>query len=71
VPAFGIAALVTGFIGRKQIGESQGRLTGGGMATAGIVLGAISILIAMVYWILFATGVFDDFIQYNLETSST
>ena len=41
------------------------------MATAGIVLGAVSILIAIAYWILFATGVFDDFIQYNLETSST
>ena len=37
-----IGALVTGFLARKQIGESQGRLKGGGMATAGLILGAVA-----------------------------
>ena len=38
----GIGALVTGFLARKQIEESQGRLKGGGMATAGLILGAVA-----------------------------
>ena len=51
-----IAALVTGFIGRKQIQESQGQLKGNGMAIAGLVLGAVGILIGLVYWVLIITG---------------
>ena len=41
---FSIGALVTGFLARKQIGESQGRLKGAGMATAGLILGAVAIV---------------------------
>jgi len=67
-PVFAIVALVTGFIGKKQIDESQGQIPGRGMALAGIILGAVAIVIAIVYWILFAAGVFDD-ISYNFETS--
>ena len=36
-----IGAVVTGFLARKQIEESQGRLKGSGMATAGLILGAV------------------------------
>ena len=68
LPVFAIVALVTGFIGKKQIDESQGQIPGRGMALAGIILGAVAIVIAVVYWILFAAGVFDD-ISYNFETS--
>jgi len=56
------------FRGKKQIDESQGQIPGRGMALAGIILGAVAIVIAIVYWILFAAGVFDD-ISYNFETS--
>ena len=38
-----ILALVFGYMARKQIAESQGTQQGGGMATAGIVLGWIGV----------------------------
>jgi hypothetical protein len=57
---FSIGALVTGFLARKQIGESQGRLKGGGMATAGLILGAVAILVGIIYWVLIVAGAFDS-----------
>jgi hypothetical protein len=42
-----IIALVTGFIAQKEIRESGGSLAGGGLATAGIVLGALGILLGI------------------------
>jgi Domain of unknown function (DUF4190) len=39
-----ILALIFGFTARKQIQESNGRQGGGGLATAGIVLGIVGIL---------------------------
>jgi hypothetical protein len=68
LPVFAIAALVTGLIGKKQIDQSQGQIPGRGMALAGIILGAVALVIAVVYWILFAAGVFDD-MSYKFETS--
>ena len=55
----GIGAVVTGFLARKQIAESQGRIKGSGMAMAGLVLGIVMTVIAVVYWILFLTDVID------------
>jgi len=40
---FGIAAFITGLIGRRQIKESGGEQGGGGMALTGIILGAVGI----------------------------
>ncbi len=57
---FSIGALVTGFLARKQIGESQGRLKGGGMATAGLILGAVAIVLGIIYWVLIVAGAFDS-----------
>lgn len=51
----GIVALVTGYPARKEIRESGGRLTGDGLALAGIILGWISIGIGLLYgcfWVL-------------------
>ena len=56
----GIGAVVTGFLARKQIAESGGRLKGGGMATAGLVLGAVSIVLALAYWVLIFSGAIDN-----------
>ena len=56
---FSIGALITGFLARKQIGESQGRLKGAGMATAGLILGAVAIVLGIVYWGLIVAGAFD------------
>lgn len=55
----GIAGIVTGFIGRKQIKESQGQLKGDGMAIAGLALGAVAVIVGIAYWVLvLATGNF-------------
>ena len=61
-------AVVTGFLARKQIAESQGRIKGGGMATAGLVLGGVGILLAIVYWVLFVTGVFTNNFYFDTTT---
>ena len=61
-------AVVTGFLARKQIAESQGRIKGGGMATAGLVLGGVGILLAIVYWVLFVTGVIDNNFYFDTTT---
>jgi hypothetical protein len=38
---FGIAAIIMGFIARKQIKESQGTQSGDGLALTGIITGAV------------------------------
>jgi hypothetical protein len=38
-----IVAIICGHIAKSQIASSQGRLKGGGMATAGLVLGYVQI----------------------------
>jgi hypothetical protein len=64
---FGIGAVVTGYLGRKQINESHGALKGGGMATAGLILGIVTIVLAIVVWILNLSGVIES--NYNFETN--
>jgi hypothetical protein len=44
-------AMIFGYIGRRQIDESRGYYGGRGMATAGIVLGWIG-LVLIVLWIV-------------------
>ena len=56
IPVLGpINGLVLGFSAKAQIKKSEGRLGGGGMATAGIVLSIVAIVVAVVaggliYW---------------------
>lgn len=50
----GIPAIVLGIIGRSEIESSNGTQTGSGMATAGIVTGAIAALAAIAVLIVFA-----------------
>ncbi len=45
--AFGIAALVTGFIARRRIRDSDGMETGQGLALAGIILGATGAVLGL------------------------
>ncbi|QYJ04766.1 DUF4190 domain-containing protein [Nocardioides panacisoli] len=54
-----IAATVLGFLGRKEVAESGGMKTGGGMALAGIILGVVGVVLGIVNWVLVATGVVD------------
>ena len=45
--SIGSPAPVIGFVARDQIKRSQGRQTGSGMATAGIILG----FVAVAFWL--------------------
>jgi len=52
-PPFGaIAALVTGYVARKEIRESNGTIDGDGLAIAGLVLGWIGIAFSIIFLIL-------------------
>ena len=54
---FSIAALVLGLLGQKEI--KQGKKTGGGLALAAVITGALGIALSILMVVLFATGVFD------------
>ncbi|MEO8376570.1 MAG: DUF4190 domain-containing protein [Candidatus Sumerlaeota bacterium] len=61
----GIAAIVTAFLGKKQIAESNGTQTGEKMATAGMICGIASIVI---YFILTIVGlIFGSSMQGMLQ----
>jgi len=49
---FGIAALIFGFIGRKQIKESGGKEGGDGMALAALITGGIGVGLGLIGLIL-------------------
>ncbi len=57
----GIAGIILGGQAKTEIAESQGRLTGSGMAQAGYILGIVSVALTvlgiLIYGVLFATGV--------------
>jgi hypothetical protein len=44
-----IVGLVLGYVAKREIRDSQGRLDGSGMATAGIVLGWVAVGLALVF----------------------
>ena len=50
-----ILAIVFGVMAKKRIRESNGWVTGGGMATAGIVLGIVGLVGAVAYFIWLAS----------------
>ena len=54
---FSIAALVLGYLGKKEIDE--GRKTGKGMAMAGLILGAIGVVLGIIWIILVIAGSVD------------
>ncbi len=56
-PLIGIAALILGNKARKEIDASPGRFSGRGMATAGFVLGIISIVVTVLLILLIVLGV--------------
>lgn len=48
VPLLGaIAAVITGNMAKKEIRQSAGRLTGGGMASWGLILGWVNIALSL------------------------
>ena len=44
----GILAIILGYIARKKIRQSRGLLTGDGLATAGLVLGYINVVLFLI-----------------------
>lgn len=63
-PLTGIAAIILGVLSRNRIDQSGGSLTGRGMATAGLVLGSIAVVLTVVVLLLLvlaaASGELDD-----------
>ncbi len=57
---FSLAAIVLGFLGRKEIRESGGAKKGDGLAKAGLILGIVTLVLAAIYWILIGTGTFES-----------
>lgn len=57
----GIVAVITGHMAKREIRESMGRLTGDGLATAGLVLGylnlGVTVLSICAVGVLLALGV--------------
>ena len=45
----GIVAIVLGVLGRKNVRESNGMLTGDGMALAGAICGGVAVLLGIAY----------------------
>ena len=58
---FGIAGVVLGFLGRKEINESNGTKKGAGLAMAGLITGAVGIVFSALYWILVVASGFDGY----------
>ena len=55
-----ILAIVFGVIAKKDIAESGGAKTGGGLAQAGFILGIVGVVLGIVNWIIVAaTGSFE------------
>jgi hypothetical protein len=51
-----ILAVIFGFVARKQIKDSGGRQSGGGMALAGIILGFVGVA-SLILWIVLVIAV--------------
>ena len=64
LPIFSIIALVTGYIAKNQT-KANPRPDLKTFITVGLVTGAIGVLIAILYWILVATGVIDLNTSYS------
>ena len=55
IPTLGsIAAIITGHMAKKEIGESMDSLGGDGMATAGLIMGYANVAIALCGCLIFA-----------------
>lgn len=58
---FGIAALITGYLAKKNADSNPAEYTGGGFALAGMILGGISVVLFIVGILLNLLGVFASF----------
>jgi hypothetical protein len=63
----GVPAIFLGNIARKEIDASQGLQEGRGMATAGLVLGIISTVLSVLYYIFMGVFIGTDGFGEGLE----
>jgi hypothetical protein len=63
----GVPAIILGNIARKEIDASQGLQEGRGMATAGLVLGIISTVLSVLYYIFMGVLIGTDGFGEGLE----
>ena len=56
---FSIAAIVLGVLGRKDVDGSGGAKKGRGLATAGLITGAVSLALAVIINVLVFSGALD------------
>lgn len=52
----GIAAIITGFMAKSKANSNPDEYGGSGLALAGMILGGISLVFGILYWILMLTG---------------
>ena len=64
----GIVGIVFGVLARKEIAASAGQQKGAGMALAGIITGAIAIVLIVIVLVLAATGVIDTNFEYGTDS---
>ncbi len=64
---FSIASTILGFLGKKEIRESNGAKKGAGMAQAGFIMGLIGIAIGVLWWVLVTADVinFDYYSDFD------
>ncbi len=55
---FSVVGLILGYQAKREIDESGGRITGRGLALAGIIIGWIGVAFTVLLIILFITGAF-------------
>ncbi len=56
----GVPAIILAVQAKKQIASSAGQQTGGGMATAGLVLGIIATVLFVLMGLLIVLGILSD-----------
>ena len=61
----GVLGIVFGVLSRKEIAASNGQQKGDGMALAGIICGAVAIVLIALVLILAATGAIDTDYEFN------
>lgn len=52
IMVMGLAAAILGFLGRKQIDESQGTQGGRPMAMAGLIMGVVVFVVVLLYFLM-------------------
>ena len=61
-PITGIAALITGYLGMKNVNNDPANYGGKTLAIVGMILGGLFLLIGILYWVLILLGVAASFI---------